>query len=749
MRRILAIAWLIAWAFLGSAWRLATWAAPPELWQDAFSYELCRAAAFSPTQAAVLMPSAVCVLKYASGEVYRYSTSNHLATAQPTAIGLDPDADVLYVGHADGAIDVVGSENSYRGIALRDALKPESEVGIRALAAGVTHLYALQGDRIVAIRRGEAFSVEDQFHLWLNNRDVKPACLLVSDGVIYVGTDHGVIEIPQPIAGSRRYSRLGDLDLPVVALVRKGEELMALCAGAGVRDVYVWRGGVWSKLLFSRGQAPVSISLGSDGEAYCVTESRMFRYRDGAFAEMVCELPYPAVSGGVDSRGAPMLAFREHGAQRFTGGAWRRLYEETPRFVSVRDAAAMGNAVVLTGGHPHEAIDTPFRLYYWRDGRGSNLQVAGARNAGEVVVLNAAEARYLVCSGGSGLYEFQGDRVVAHYDNTNSALAGRMGKVDVWSGIALADGSWWLYNASNDNPLVVRDAQGVWHALPWPDARPSLPPSFAADRGGALWIGHAASNYLLRIDPAEYISSRGVRGFERKGDDLDVAIRCVRVSGDDRLWVGYVNTGIAYALGASGLAGRPVSFALYYFEDPTLKYHRSLPLGEPPIERLLVDHGNNVWIATARGGLAQLMPHQQTIRRLYNVDNSPLPSRFLHSLALTADGTLWIASDRGAMRLLSDSQSPALGLSDVRIYPNPVRPGYEGWITVDGLLEGMTVKITDAGGTLARELYSNGGRALWDGRNGLGEAVESGVYLLFLSNRDGSVVAVEKLVVVR
>ena len=202
-------------------------------------------------------------------------------------------------------------------------------------------------------------------------------------------------------------------------------------------------------------------------------------------------------------------------------------------------------------------------------------------------------------------------------------------------------------------------------------------------------------------------------------------------------------------MGASGLAGKEASFSTYLFLNSEMESMLTTPMGDPAIEDLLIDHGNNVWIAMARGGLAHLMAEQQAVRRLYNVDNSPLPSRFLHTLALTQDGTLWIGTDRGAVRLTVDSEAASKDFSSVRIYPNPVRPGYQGAITIDGLKEGTVVKVADMGGTLVRELLSNGGRAIWDGRNGLGELVGSGVYLLFLSDREGKVTSVEKVVIVR
>lgn len=750
MRQKLAFVGLLLKVLFVSPGLLALGVQPRELWRDAYSYELCRAAAFSPTRAAVLMPSGVCVLDYSSGEVRRLSTSNHLTTARPVSIALDPWTESLFVGHADGAIDLIEGGYATSVATLRDVLKSDAEVSIRALAVGNSHLYVLQGERVVEVRRGGGFPVEDQLHLWLGNSPESPTCLLADDKALFVGTRRGIVTLPQPIAGSRVYSRLGDLSLPVDALVKVEKGLLALCENAGAKEVYAWHGAAWAKVHVRSGASPISISRGSDGRAYCVTDGLLLRFRSGQFTEVVCELPHIAVSGGADVQGAPVVAFQAQGVQRKQGGAWRRLYGETPRFISVNDVAAMENAVVLTSGHPHDKRSRPFQLYYWNDGQGRNLEIGGAENAGEVIVLNAQEKRYLVCSSGSGLYEFRGERFEAHYDTTNSGLAARGGKTNVWSGIALADGSWWVYNEGSANPLVVRDARGVWHALPWPDNRPDLPPSFATDRSGAVWIGHVASNRLLRIDPAEFVASRGARGYERKGTDRSATIRCVRVADDDKLWVGLLDDGTVYALSASSLAGREASFSMFDWLDPTLPGgYTNYLLSNPPIEKLLADYGSNIWIATARGGLAHLMVQQQSVRRLYNVDNSPIPSRFLHSLALTSDGTLWIASDRGAMRLLSDSQEPRVDFSNVRVYPNPVRPDYDGWITIDGLQEGTTVKVIDMGGTLARELFSNGGKAIWDGRNGRGELVESGVYLLFLSTRDGKVTAVEKLVLVR
>jgi len=55
------------------------------------------------------------------------------------------------------------------------------------------------------------------------------------------------------------------------------------------------------------------------------------------------------------------------------------------------------------------------------------------------------------------------------------------------------------------------------------------------------------------------------------------------------------------------------------------------------------------------------------------------------------------------------------------------------------------VKITDVAGNLVYSTLGEGGQALWDGRNFNGEKVQTGVYLVFVTNTDGSKTAVTKI----
>ena len=67
------------------------------------------------------------------------------------------------------------------------------------------------------------------------------------------------------------------------------------------------------------------------------------------------------------------------------------------------------------------------------------------------------------------------------------------------------------------------------------------------------------------------------------------------------------------------------------------------------------------------------------------------------------------------------------------MFPNPVRPEYDGPITVRGLAVNANVKVTDVNGKLVYETQALGGQVIWDGRDYNGRKVQTGIYLVFSS----------------
>ena len=82
-------------------------------------------------------------------------------------------------------------------------------------------------------------------------------------------------------------------------------------------------------------------------------------------------------------------------------------------------------------------------------------------------------------------------------------------------------------------------------------------------------------------------------------------------------------------------------------------------------------------------------------------------------------------------------------------FPNPVRPGFAGNVTIEGLTANANVKITDISGNLVFETTSEGGSVQWDTTAFGKYKVASGVYLVIITGEEALETKVAKIMVVR
>lgn len=167
------------------------------------------------------------------------------------------------------------------------------------------------------------------------------------------------------------------------------------------------------------------------------------------------------------------------------------------------------------------------------------------------------------------------------------------------------------------------------------------------------------------------------------------------------------------------------------------------------INTIAVDGANRKWLGTEKSGLYLVSENGLETIHHFSTENSPLPSDNIISLAINpTSGEVYIGTDKGLVSYRSDATEGSADYSNVYAFPNPVRPDYEGWITVTGMQENSLVKITDTSGNLFFQDTSKGGQITWNGRNKNGDRVKSGVYLVFASSEDGKSGVATKIVVV-
>ena len=168
------------------------------------------------------------------------------------------------------------------------------------------------------------------------------------------------------------------------------------------------------------------------------------------------------------------------------------------------------------------------------------------------------------------------------------------------------------------------------------------------------------------------------------------------------------------------------------------------------VTSIFVDGGNRKWLGTEANGIFLVSPDGLNTIASFNTTNSNLPSNNIYSISLNPDnGEVFVATERGLVSFRGLATEGKSGFKGAYAFPNPVRPGYTGIITITGLMEKTNVKITDSAGKLVFETTSVGGQAFWDGRNLWGTPVKSGIYLAFLASEDGSQSDVVKIAVVR
>lgn len=163
-----------------------------------------------------------------------------------------------------------------------------------------------------------------------------------------------------------------------------------------------------------------------------------------------------------------------------------------------------------------------------------------------------------------------------------------------------------------------------------------------------------------------------------------------------------------------------------------------------------IDANNNKWISTTSSGVYQVSPKGDVILQNFNNSNSILPSTL--TLSVYADkltNRVFVGTNNGLYYYYNSASASYPDYSEVFAFPNPVKPGYTGWITVTNLMDNSLVKIMDASGQLIYQGRSEGGMFTWDGCNSDGRRVPSGVYYVFASqsSNDSSSGAVTKILI--
>lgn len=174
-------------------------------------------------------------------------------------------------------------------------------------------------------------------------------------------------------------------------------------------------------------------------------------------------------------------------------------------------------------------------------------------------------------------------------------------------------------------------------------------------------------------------------------------------------------------------------------------------LSNVPVKCIRVDGANRKWIGTVNNGVYLLSADGIETIYHFTKENSPLIDNEINDIAINGEtGEVFIATPSGLCSFNGDATDAekTLASTSLKVYPNPVRPEYSGDVHITGLAFNTDVKIANAAGKLVYSGVSNGGRFDWNCCYKTGKRVASGIYYVLCTDEEGNKGACAKILIV-
>ncbi|PLX08922.1 MAG: hypothetical protein C0596_03655 [Marinilabiliales bacterium] len=363
--------------------------------------------------------------------------------------------------------------------------------------------------------------------------------------------------------------------------------------------------------------------------------------------------------------------------------------------------------------------------------------------------------RYFMGSWVNGLVEVRNDEFYKRYTDENSSLVKvpstnyiRIGGMDFDE-----EGNLWVTNSLTSPQIHVMTSEGDWYGI-----------DYSAYLGG-INLGHLI---VTENDHKWVILPQGVGLFvfddngtySTKSDDQYKKLSVLNEDGeivsndvysiaedkDGYIWVG-TNKGVVVYYNPEDV------FESGTFLGNQVKIPRNdgtdnadILLANEIVTSIVVDGANRKWFGTQTGGVFYTSEDGLEEIHHFTTENSPLLSDNIITIAIVPEtGEVFFGTTSGIISYRNTATEASDDYSGVYVFPNPVEPDYSGPITISGLVAGSYVKITDISGNLVYETRSEGGQAIWYGKDLNGNRVHTGVYLVFSTNETGSKTDITKI----
>ncbi len=734
-------------------------------WKDYFSYNDIRDISFGNNKIYAASENAFFTYDVNTNEVQKKSTVNGLSGETIVSINYNEATNRLIIGHDNGLIEVFDEDTED----VINVIEIVEKLTIPPNTKSVNHIMEFNGlmylscDFGISLYDIAQLEFDDTYFIGPNGSQISVRQTTIFGDFIYAATDVGVYRAP---IGN---DNLIDFDQWEVVMTTNGQDWLGIQEFG--TDLYGARNN--RRLYRFDGTSFVQVAVyASDikdvrrnGDNLLVTTMNEVFVYDNAFiqtASVSTFTDYPTVSYNVAQIAGNDLF---NGTSSF--GILKTSFSNTNEVQEIHPDGPLRNNPFRITVVPGEVWST-FGGYSSVYGFSGGVARTGISHFKENEWINipfedlGGDILYLTkiavdpqnpsiayaCSYFSGVLEITDDTPGTLYNDTNSTLQALVNLFELAINATFDDsGTLWVLNARVDNG-IHSFANGNWTGYDVTGIVSSPPnengySNLAIDRNGYKFWG---------------TWSNGVIGFTETGggiiknitelNNLPINdVRSVAIDKRNQLWIG-TTEGLRVVF-------NPGNF--FNDDDITAEAIIILDDGEPSellfqqfINVITVDGNNNKWIGTSDAGVFYVSSDGRETIHHFTKDNSPLPTNVVNDVQIDEQsGEVFIATPKGLLSFKGTSIAPSEDLSDVYAFPNPVRPGFSGNLTIAGLVNGANVKVADVEGNLVFETVAEGGSIQWDMTAFGRHKVASGVYVILVSNDDGTETAISKVMIVR
>lgn len=742
-------------------------------WREHLPYKKCIAVDLAGSKVYCATPYSVFYYNTDDNSVNKLTKVNGLSDVNISTIRYSQQYKMLIIAYSDANIDLIMDD----GITNISDIKRKPIFGnktINNITFYGDYAYLSCGFGIVVLDLIKK-EIKDTYYIGPNGNAIN-VYDLACDGIkFYAATEKGIYEANYSNVNLANYANWAQDTLisdrngsynTIVAFQNKIFTNLSI-PGNDQDTLYMFDGTKWTNFDTSRSGDISNIRVINNYMLICYS-SNVLAYNSSLVLENVVWNYNPGTPepncAVIDAVGNYWISDRSSGLVRFKDWTSEKIIPNGPGNTDVYSMAIAGSSLYVAPGGVNSSWGNVWNIDGVYSFVGNNWYVLKEQNPAfdtlfDIISVAIDPSDYnhvYAASYARGLVEIRSGIITNIYNRNNSALE-EPSSFYHWLGISgLAfdkDNNLWVINAGCNELLRVFKPDGTWESF---SMVPYLSQARAADiiidQNGQKWMVLPSIGGLLVFSDNGTLSDHTddviklLTTSVGYGNLPSSSVLSIAEDLDGKIWVG-TDKGVAVFYNPENVTtgGNYDAQVITILQDSVAQHL----LEFESVTAIAVDGSNKKWFGTAKAGVFLMSDDGQTQILHFTAENSPLLSNTISSIVIDdKTGEVYFGTANGIISYKYYATKGGETFSNVYAYPNPVREGYSGTIGIKGLVRDATVKITDVSGTLIYETKSEGGQAIWSGRNFSGEKAKTGVYFVFCSSEDGTEKLVTKIMVI-